>query len=97
MQAIKKQRLLALLLLLTMSQCLSTAMTALAADNSDLSTAPASGVNWTKIQDLNPNAKSLNSPVRQKWAVVIGASKFKESRLDSSDEKMAQAAKTFYE
>ena len=68
-----------------------------AADNSDLNKAPASGVNWTKIQDLNPNAKSPNSPIKQKWAVVIGTSKFKESRLSSSDNKMEIAARNFAE
>ena len=78
-------------LALTLSQA------ALAADNADLSKAPASGVTWTKVQDLDPNAKSLNKPVKQKWAVVIGASKFKESRLDSSDSRTAAAAKSFSE
>lgn len=56
------------------------------------------GVEFTKIQDLNPNAKGTNRPVKQKWAVVIGASKFKEGRLapggaEASD--MAQSAKEF--
>jgi len=68
-----------------------------AADAPDLSKGPASGINWTKVQDLNPNAQSQNSPVRQKYAVVIGASKFKESRLDSADSKMDLAARNFAE
>jgi tetratricopeptide (TPR) repeat protein len=56
------------------------------------------GVEFTKIQDLNPNAKGTNRPIKQKWAVVIGASKFKEGRLtpggaEASD--MAQSAKEF--
>jgi len=68
-----------------------------AADAPDLTKGPASGINWTKVQDLNPNAKSQNSPVRQKYAVVIGASKFKESRLDSAGSKMDLAAKNFAE
>ncbi|MBS2006340.1 MAG: tetratricopeptide repeat protein [Cyanobacteria bacterium SZAS TMP-1] len=70
---------------------------ACAAGSPDISKGPASGINWTKVQDLNPNAKSTNYPVRQKYAVVIGASKFKESRLDSTDTKMDLAAKNFVE
>lgn len=46
--------------------------------------APGSGVHWTKIQDLNPNAPPTNSPVKQKWAVVVGVGRFKERRLDSN-------------
>src|ERR1700679_2344218 len=98
MKAIKRPSSFAVAILLSLSQCfavmLSTAP-ALAVDNADLSKGPASGVNSTKIQDLNPNAKSINSPVRQKWAVVIGAAKFKESRLDNNDTKMDVAAKNF--
>jgi len=55
------------------------------------------GVEWTKIQDLNPNAKATNSVVKQKWAVVIGAAKFKEHRLDSAEPVMDKAAKEFYD
>lgn len=95
MKAIKKQSAFAFALLLSLSHSVACAVKACAADNTDLSKAPASGVNWTKIQDLNPNAKSINSPVRQKWAVVIGAAKFKESRLDNNDTKMDVAAKNF--
>lgn len=56
------------------------------------------GVEFTKIQDLNPNAKGTNRPVKQKWAVVIGASKFKEGRLapgGAEANDMAQSAKEF--
>lgn len=61
----------------------------------DLNKKPASGVQWTKIQDLNPNATTTNRPIKQKWAVVIGASKFKESKLDGMDSKMDVAARNF--
>ena len=50
---------------------------------------------FTKIQDLNPNAKPLNRPVRQKWAVVVGISKFRDSRLNS-DFALGKTAKDFY-
>jgi tetratricopeptide (TPR) repeat protein len=61
----------------------------------DMSKKPASGVQWTKIQDLNPNATTTNRPIKQKWAVVIGAAKFKESKLDGMDSKMDVAARNF--
>ncbi len=55
------------------------------------------GIEFTKIQDLNPNAKGTNRPIKQKWAVVIGTSKFKEGRLTPGDaESMGQSAKEFY-
>ena len=65
------------------------------AATADVNKAPASGVQWTKIQDLNPNATSTNRPIKQKWAVVIGAAKFKEKRLDGVDAKMDVAARNF--
>ncbi|MCC7531291.1 MAG: tetratricopeptide repeat protein [Candidatus Melainabacteria bacterium] len=64
------------------------------------STAPAKlpGVEFTKIQDLNPTARGTNRLVKQKWAVVIGTSKFKEGRLTPAHEgDMAQSAKEFYQ
>jgi Flp pilus assembly protein TadD len=95
----KLQRISSLLLTSALSLCALAAplRPASAADNSDLSKAPAQGVNWTKIQDLDPNAKSKNTPIKQKWAVVIGASKYKESRLDTADSKMDLAARSFGE
>ncbi|MBX9723733.1 MAG: hypothetical protein K2X81_20170, partial [Candidatus Obscuribacterales bacterium] len=39
--------------------------------------------NFTKIQDLDVEKKALNRPVRQKWAVVVGVSKFRDARLNS--------------
>jgi tetratricopeptide (TPR) repeat protein len=54
------------------------------------------GIEFTKVQDLNPNAPATNRPIKQKWAVVIGTSKFKEGRLtpvDTSD--MGQSAREF--
>ncbi len=69
-----------------------------AQDSNRLTPTAVPGIEFTKIQDLNPNAHSTNRPVKQKWAVVIGASKFKEGRLapggaEASD--MAQSAKEF--
>lgn len=71
------------------------AMSQAAAATPDVNKAPASGVEWTKIQDLNPNATSTNRPIKQKWAVVIGAAKFKEKRLEGVDAKMDIAARNF--
>jgi hypothetical protein len=65
-----------------------------AADNTNM-TAPAKGVEWTTIQDLNPNATATNRPINQKWAVVIGTAKFKESRLNGMDSKMDIGARNF--
>lgn len=57
-----------------------------------------SGIEFTKIQDLNPEARATNRAIKQKWAVVIGTSKFKEGRLVSTNEgDMAQSAKEFYQ
>lgn len=58
------------------------------------SPSPAPGVRWTKIQDLNPNAPPTNAPVKQKWAVVVGVGRYKESRLNS-DVRPDQAAAEF--
>ncbi len=56
------------------------------------------GVEFTKIQDLNPTARGTNRLIKQKWAVVIGTSKFKEGRLTPAHEgDMAQSAKEFYQ
>ncbi len=56
------------------------------------------GIEFTKIQDLNPTVRGTNRPIKQKWAVVIGTSKFKEGRLISANEgEMAQSAKEFYQ
>lgn len=53
------------------------------------------GVEFTKIQDLNANTTSINKPVNQKWAVVVGISDFKDRRF-SSDVPNAKAARDFY-
>lgn len=57
------------------------------------------GIEFTKIQDLNPNARgNENRPIKQKWAVVIGISKFKEGRLtpEGSDD-MERSAREFHD
>lgn len=54
------------------------------------------GVEFTKIQDLDPKSRGFNRPIKQKWAVVIGMSKFKEARLAPTQAMdMAQSAKEF--
>jgi tetratricopeptide (TPR) repeat protein len=52
------------------------------------------GAGFTKIQDLNPAQKPLNRPVRQKWAVVIGIGKYRDSRLNS-DKMLDKSARRF--
>jgi tetratricopeptide (TPR) repeat protein len=61
-------------------------------------TAKLKGVEFTQIQDLNPTKSGTNRPIKQKWAVVIGTSKFKEGRLSpGKEDDMAQSAKEFYQ
>lgn len=64
------------------------------AQSTDAQAAP--GVNFTKIQDLDPNAKSTNKLIKQKWAVVIGAGSFKENRLNGFF-AMDKSAYDFYD
>lgn len=54
------------------------------------------GANFTKVQDLDPNSKPLNRPVKQKWAVVIAVGKFKDKRMNN-DQFVDKAAKEFYQ
>lgn len=68
---------------------------AMAADNHNQPALP--GVKFTKVQDLDPNKAGPNRPIRQKWAVVIGISKFKEPRLVSNDPVEDSSAKAFAE
>lgn len=60
---------------------------------------PAAGIEWTQMQDLNPTGggASQNRPVRQKWAVVVGLSRFDEKRLVGDDLVMDKAARQFYD
>lgn len=51
--------------------------------------------NFTQIQDLNPASRPVNRPVRQKWAVVIGISKFADKRLNA-EQSFDKTAKQFY-
>ncbi len=51
---------------------------------------------FTRIQDLDTQAKAVNRPVRQKWAVLVGISKFQDKRLDSPIE-YNKAARNFYD
>ncbi len=68
---------------------------AMAADNTSQPALP--GVKFTKVQDLDPNKAGPNRPIRQKWAVCVGISKFKETRLVSNDPVEDSAAKAFSE
>lgn len=56
---------------------------------------PLAGVKFTQTEDLDPNKRSENMPIKQKWAVVVGLSKFKESRLSNDSMTNSQAAKDF--
>ena len=53
------------------------------------------GVQWTQMQDLDPTKTSNNRPIKDKWAVVIGASKFLAKRLNTPQE-FDVAARNFY-
>jgi tetratricopeptide (TPR) repeat protein len=85
-----------------LSVLLATAMIspAWAQDGSKPIPSAVPGIEFTKIQDLNPNAKGTNRPIKQKWAVVIGASKFREGRLAPGGAEasyMGESAKEFYD
>ncbi len=57
-------------------------------------------VEFTQMQDLNPDAPADNRLVKQKWALVVGISKFKEGRLNplnSAESEMDRSAKEFYD
>ena len=69
-----------------------------AASTTNAKPAKLPGVEFTQIQDLNPTKSGTNRPIKQKWAVVIGTSKFKEGRLSpGKEDDMAQSAKEFYQ
>lgn len=74
--------------------CLLVTPPAMAADNT--SQPPLPGVKFTKVQDLDPNKLGPNRPIKQKWAVVIGISKFKETRLVTNDPVLDSSAKQFH-
>jgi len=65
------------------------------AEKSTTGQPPMKGVQFTNVQDLDPNKKSENIPIKQKWAVVVGVSKFKEGRLASDDLLNSKAAHEF--
>ncbi len=52
-------------------------------------------VEWTKIQDLRPDARATDRPVKDKWAVVVGLGTFAERALNNGI-GMDQAAREFY-
>ena len=51
---------------------------------------------FTQIQDLDPQKQGINRPVRQKWAVVVGVSKFADQRLNSNDD-LDKSARKFHD
>jgi Flp pilus assembly protein TadD len=81
--------------LLIASMILATQIFAPVYGADEFNKAPAPGYEWTAVEDLNPNARATNRPIRQKWAVIVGLSKFKEKRLDNSL-GMDAAAHDFY-
>lgn len=59
---------------------------------------PRPGIEWTQMQDLDPRGgKAENRPIKQKWAVVVGLSRFNEKRLVGDDLLMDKAARQFYD
>lgn len=58
---------------------------------------PGAGVQWTKIQDISPGGRATNRPIKQKYAVVVGVGKFRESRLNDEDVVSDKAAREFYD
>ena len=51
---------------------------------------------WTKIQDLKSDAQSPNRAIGSKWMVIVGASKYREKRLESPF-PMDKSAEDLYE
>lgn len=70
---------------------------AIAADTTSLPVpeGPGQGIQFTQMQDINPNS-ATNRPVKQKWAVVVGIANFAEKRLIGDDLVMDKAAHNFY-
>jgi len=70
---------------------------AISADTSSLPVpeGPGQGIQFTQMQDINPNS-ATNRPVKQKWAVVVGIANFAEKRLVGDDLVMDKAAHNFY-
>jgi len=67
-----------------------------AGDNDTVPLTPMKGVQWTLMEDLKPDSRAANRPIKQKWAVVVGTSKFKEGRLNEGL-PMDKAAVNFYD
>ncbi|MBI4534338.1 MAG: hypothetical protein HY711_10380, partial [Candidatus Melainabacteria bacterium] len=53
------------------------------------------GFEWTTVQDLKPDARAINRPIKDKWAVVVGIGNFAEKPLNN-ELRMDMAAKEFY-
>jgi tetratricopeptide (TPR) repeat protein len=84
---------LVFILIAAISQLFSGAF---CADEKTAPPSPAPGVEWTTIEDLKPEARATNRPIKQKWAVIVGLGKFKEKRLDYGT-NMDRAATNFYD
>lgn len=80
---------------MTLSKLAVVLLSALALLGSGWQPALAQAGRFTTNQDLDPNKVSTNRPIRDKWAVVIGASKFNTSRLNT-DQDFDGAARNFY-
>ncbi|MBZ0186378.1 MAG: caspase family protein, partial [Candidatus Obscuribacterales bacterium] len=96
----KPIRVITILLLLSMTSmtAMTTCLPAWCQQEKNLLESKVPGIEFTKIQDLNPDERSTNRLIKQKWAVVIGTSKFKESRLRPAETNdMAQSAREFYD
>ena len=73
--------------------CRAQTSTGKTPDPAPATTRPA--IEWTKIQDLRPDARATNRPVKDKWAVVVGIGTFAEHALNNGI-GMDRAARDFY-
>lgn len=81
-----------LLAIVSIAIVLCQSVTTAHAQSAKSAPGPVPGVQWTTVQDLNPNAPPTNSPIKQKWAVVVGVGRFKERRLNNADRPDEAAA-----
>lgn len=89
--------LVSLMALVSLSLTCPSAALSADADSTPVPEGPGQGIQFTQMQDINPNASATNRPVKQKWAVVVGIANFAERRLIGDDLVMDKAARKFYD
>lgn len=89
--------LVSLMALVSLSLTCPIAALSADADSTPVPEGPGQGIQFTQMQDINPNASATNRPVKQKWAVVVGIANFAERRLIGDDLVMDKAARKFYD